>query len=122
MSGVVLLLLAGVVVFLVTAAVSIYIYYGRLYMKSRVANADVSFPRMFRMTLSGVSAFRVVTAYLGAKQAGFDVALERFEDYARGGGDPLEVARRMESARRSGEALTPDAAFASDEAGVPLAT
>lgn len=117
MGGVTLAILAIVVALVVTAAVSTYIYYGRLYMRARVANAEVSIARMFRMTTSGISAFRVVTAYLNAKQAGYDVTLDRFEAHARAGGDPQRVSRRLESARRAGEAVTVDAAFAGDESG-----
>jgi uncharacterized protein YqfA (UPF0365 family) len=106
------LVIAALVAVVLMAAVSMYIYYGRLYMRSRVAGAEVGFRRMIRMTTSGVSAFRVVTAYLNAKQAGFDVPLERFEEFARAGGDPREVARRLEAARRTGENVTVESAFA----------
>ncbi len=97
------LLLAALVAIVLMAAVSTYIYYGRLYMRSRVAGAEVGFRRMFRMTLSGVSAFRVVTAYLNAKQAGLDIPLNRFEEHARAGGDPRQLARRPEPVRRAGD-------------------
>ncbi len=119
--GAALVVIAVVVALTVTAAVSTYIYYGRLYMRARVANAEIGFGRMFRMTASGLSAFRVVTAYLNAKQAGYDIPLDRFEAHARNGGDPLAVSRRLESARRAGETKSIDAAFAEGAPNAPHA-
>ena len=111
MSGPVALLLSIFALSAVIAAVSAYLYYGRLYMRTRVAGAEVGLARMIRMTTAGVSAFRVVTAYLSARQAGLDVPLDRFEAYARAGGDPRRVARRLEAARRSGQCVSVEDAF-----------
>ena len=92
-------------------AISGYIYYGRLYMRSRVVGAEVKFQRMFHMTGTGISAYRVVTAYLNARQSGFDVPLERFEAVARRGDDPRQVSQRLEAARRAGEPVDVEAFF-----------
>jgi len=111
MGGAILLVLAVLFAVGLTAAVSLYIYYGRMYMRARTLNADVSMAKLWALTTSGVSAYRVVTAYLNAKQAGYDVALARFEAHARSGGDPLKVSRRLELARRDGGWADVDAAF-----------
>ena len=115
MSGPLALLLSTLAVSAVIAGVSAYLYYGRLYVRARVAGAEVGLARMFRMTTSGLSAFRIVTAYLNTRQAGFDAPLDRFEACARAGGDPRQVARRLEAARRRGESLSVDEAFSDED-------
>jgi uncharacterized protein YqfA (UPF0365 family) len=101
MSGFGAAALAVFVALILMAAVSMYIYYGRLYMRSRVAGATVPFGRMFKMTTSGISAFSVVSAYISVRRIGLDVPLERFEEFARSGGDPRRVAQRIEAAQRA---------------------
>jgi uncharacterized protein YqfA (UPF0365 family) len=115
MGGGWIVLLAGVTVVVVSiAAVSLYIYYGRLYMRARVAGAEVSLRRLVRMTASGVSAFKVVTAFLDVRRAGIAVSLDELETHARAGGDPKRVARRLIEARASGDEIRFDAAAADD--------
>ncbi len=83
-------------------AVSLYIYYGRLIMRSRVAGAPVSFERMVKMTLAGLNANALVTAYLDAHKAGARVTLDQLEAHARGKGDPRAAVKRLVAAKESG--------------------
>jgi uncharacterized protein YqfA (UPF0365 family) len=122
MSGIALLFLSTMFVMGLTVGVGVYIYYGRLYMRARVLNAEIPLARMFALTANRVSAYRVITAYLDARQAGTDVPLDRFEAHARAGGDPICVSRRLQRAKRDGEHLSPDAAFSECETdGEPAA-
>jgi uncharacterized protein YqfA (UPF0365 family) len=100
--GVAAFLVLMAVLFATMAAVSLYIYYGRLIMRSRVAGAPVGFDRMVKMTLSGLNANALVTAYLDAHKAGIHVTLDQLEAHARGRGDPRAAVKRFVAAKESG--------------------
>lgn len=95
-------------------AVSLYIYYGRLIMRSRVVGAPVDFRRMLSMTSSGVDAYGVVSAYLDARRAGVDVSLDRLEQLARNQGNVKTVVKRLIGAKAAGQTLSFDEALQSN--------
>jgi uncharacterized protein YqfA (UPF0365 family) len=105
-NGWLVLLIGAVVGVVLISAVSFYIYYGRLYMRARVAGAGVSFGRMIRVSASGQSAHRIVTAYIEARRAGIEIALDDLEALAKAGGDPRSAVRRLFEARSHGETET----------------
>ncbi len=88
--------------FTTVAGVALYIYYGRLIMRSRVVGAPVSFKKMMRMTLQGLDANAVVIAYLNAHSAGIQVTLERLEAVAREQGDPRTAVKGLIAAKAAG--------------------
>src|SRR5689334_11041564 len=90
------ILMVAFVLVLTMVGVALYIYYGRLIMQSRVAGVPVSFGRMTSMTLSGIDANSVVSAYLEAHKAGLGLSLDALEAIAREQGNPrAEVKRRI---------------------------
>jgi uncharacterized protein YqfA (UPF0365 family) len=88
--------------FATVAGVALYIYYGRLIMRSRVVGAPVSFKKMVRMTLRGLDANAVVIAYLDAHTAGVSVTLERLEAVASEQGDPRAAVKELIAAKAAG--------------------
>lgn len=92
-------------------AVSLYIYYGRLIMRSRMVGAPVDFRRMLRMTMSGLDAYRIVNAYLDARRAGIDVSLDRLEQMARERENVKAVVKRLIGAKVAGQTLSLDDAL-----------
>lgn len=89
------------VLVLTMVGVALYIYYGRLIMQSRVAGVPVSFGRMMGMTLAGINANSVVSAYLDAHKAGLAISLDALEAIARERGNPRAEVRRRISERSS---------------------
>lgn len=85
-----------------TAGVALYIYYGRLILRSRVAGTPVGFNRMLRMTLSGLDAQLVVIAYLDARKAGVEVTLDTLETLARAKSDPRASVRKLIAEKTAG--------------------
>jgi len=85
-----------------TAGVALYIYYGRLILRSRVAGTPVGFNRMLRMTLSGLDAQSVVIAYLDARKAGVEVTLDTLEALARAKSDPRARVKKLIAAKIAG--------------------
>ncbi len=110
--GLAALLVLMAALFATMAGVALYIYYGRLIMRSRVAGAPVGFQQMLRLTLSGLDAQAIVIAYLDAHKAGVHVPFERLEALAGEKGDPRAAVRKLIAAKASGTG----AAF--DEAGL----
>lgn len=86
--------------------VSLYIYYGRLIMRSRMAGTPVSFGRMLGLTLAGLNAHALVTAYLDAQRAGARITLDQLESLARAKGDPREAVHRVIAAGKEGGVMT----------------
>ncbi len=104
MSGNSFAFLCLILVLLATAfGVSLYIYYGRTIMRSRVVGAPVELQRMVRMTFSGLNAYNVVAGYLDLRQAGVtNVSLDSLEAYARRDRDVLATTRMLvESKKRN---------------------
>ena len=79
----------------VMAGVALYIYYGRLIMRSKVVGAPVGFKQMVQMTLSGLDAQSLVIAYLDAHKAGVHVTLEELETIVRKKGDPRAAVKKL---------------------------
>lgn len=102
-NGIGLLAIMGAVLFISMASVSLYIYYGRLYVRARVSGAPVPFQRMFRMTAAGLSPYRVVSAYIDARVSGLDITLDELEQRAREGTDPREFVRDRAAGPRPGD-------------------
>jgi len=101
MSGNAVALLCLVSVLLATAAgVFLYIYYGRVIMRSRVAGAPIELQRLMRMTFAGVNAYAVATAYVDLCRAGVSVPLEALEAYARKERDVIAVSRKLIESRK----------------------
>lgn len=106
MNGNTFALLGLILVLLTTAAgVSLYIYYGRVIMRSRAAGTPVELRRMIRMTFSGVNAYNVVIGYLDLQKAGIDVSLDALESFARRERNLLAATRTLiESKKRNDSA------------------
>jgi len=101
MSGNLAALLVLVTVLLSTAAgVSLYIFFGRVILRSRAAGAPIALRNMLQMTFSGVNAHNVATAYLNLREAGLDVPLATLEAYARTNRNLLTQSRSLIAARR----------------------
>ena len=109
MGGWIVLAIAFVTGVLLVAAVSFYIYYGRLYMRARVAGGEISFGQMLRMTTSGLSAYKIVTAFLEARRAGVNASIADFERFAVDGKDPLREAVRLAEEQKRGAEESDDA-------------
>lgn len=80
---------------------ALYIYYGRLLMRSRVAGVPVPLSRMFRMTIDRIDAYVVVTEYIRAHQAGLGISLDEIEAQARTGVDVRDVIQQRLNAKRA---------------------
>lgn len=101
MSGNAVAFLCLVTVLLATAAgVVLYIYYGRLIMRSRVVGIPLEWRRLVHMTRSGINAYDVATAYLDLRRAGVDVSLDALETYARTHRDILTQSRHLLESRK----------------------
>lgn len=86
--------------------VSLYIYYGRLYLRTRLAGAPVPLLRIVRLSLKGVDAYKVVGAYVDAKLAGIDAPLDVLEGHALARGNVRKVVNAVVAAKQAGLGLT----------------
>jgi len=87
-------------------AVSVYIYYGRIYIRSHIAGTPVPLGRMIRLSLKGVNAHRVVTAYLDARVAGIEVSFDELEDHALARGDVRRVVNAVIATQAANRGIT----------------
>lgn len=103
MNGGTLALLCLIAALLAVAlGVLLYIYYGRVIMRSRMAGAPLEWQRLLHMTFSGVNAYSVGTAYVDLQRAGVRVPLDALEAYARTHQNLLTQTRHLiESQKRN---------------------
>ncbi len=85
---------------------SAYLYFGRIWFRAKVKGIPVPLERMVRMTFRGVSAFKVVNAYVDAKLAGLDIALDDLEAHDRARGNVRKIVRGMIAAKNEGLELS----------------
>lgn len=120
-SGLLMLLVLGVVAVGILVWCCAYFYYGRLWFRTRVRGCPVPLDRMLRMTFRRISAFDVITAYIDAHLGGLEVALDDLEAHAGNKGSARKVVRGMISAREAGTPLSFSEARALDLEGKGIA-
>lgn len=115
--GLIILVFAVAGFFLTIVGCSAYLYYGRLWFRSRIASTHVPLKKMVAMTFHGVSAFNVVNAYIEAGKAGIEVDLDQLEEHDRARGRVRNVVRAMVAAKNAGTELSLGEALALDLQG-----
>ena len=105
-TALIMFFIAAAIVVTMVVGCSAYLYYGRIWFRAKVKGFPVPLGRMVSMTFRGVSAFRVINAYVDARLAGFDVALEDLESHERARGRVRRVVRGMIAAREEGLELS----------------
>lgn len=105
-SGLTMLLILAVGLITMIVWSCSYVYYGRLWFRSRLKGCPVPLGRMIKMTFRGISAFDVVTAYMNAHLAQIEVELDDLEEHAGDKGRAREVIKRIIAARKAGTPLS----------------
>lgn len=105
-SGLVMLLILALGLMAMIVWSCAYVYYGRLWFRSRLKGCPVSLGRMMRMTFRGISAFDVVTAYMNAHLAQIEVELDDLEAHAGEKGRSRDVVKAMIAARQTGSSVS----------------
>ncbi len=85
--------------------------------RALVSGAKVSMARLVGMKLRRNSMKMIVEAYISAKKAGLDIAIDSLETHAMAGGDVNKVVYALISAHSANITLTLDTAKAIDLAG-----
>ena len=116
-SALILFFFAAAIVVTMVVGCSAYVYYGRIWFRAKVKGVPVPLERMVRMTFRGVSAFKVVNAYVDARLAGLDLGLDDLEAHDRARGDVRNMVRRMIAAKDEGLELSFGEACALDLQG-----
>ncbi len=96
------LLIVLAALLLIVVAVSLYIYYGRLFLRTRLVGAPVPLARIIRLSFKGLNAYALVTAYADAHLAGVDIPFDIVEEHALAGGDVRRVVDALIAAHNAG--------------------
>ncbi len=90
---------------LVVAGTAAYLYYVRVWFRAFAAGAPVSFKKLFAYSGRGMSPFKIVSAYVAAKEADIVVTLEELETQYGTGADMRRAVRSMVASREQGRVL-----------------
>lgn len=82
-----------------------YMYYGRIWFRAYSAGVPVPFLQLLNYTRRGLSPFKIVSAYVRAKEGGVLVSLAELEAGQAQGVDIRRIVQRMVDAKREGRPL-----------------
>lgn len=105
-SGAAFLLIVLAALIAITVGVSVYIYYGRLFMRTRLLGVPVPLKRIIGLSFKRLNAYAIVTAYADAHLAGVDIPFDALEQHALDGGRVRPVVDAVIAAHNAGIELS----------------
>lgn len=112
---VLVILILGIGSMAIIAACIGYLYYVRIWFRAYTVGTPVQFSRLFGLTARRLSAYKLISAYARATEAGIDISLDALEAEYSAGNDPSQIVHTLMEAHRQGRSMSIQEA--SDRAG-----